>query len=151
LGRVIVPDIAMRKGRRCVATVAVGLDVNADEDDMEYNDDNKRIRAVFGFLKNPISYVSNYDVLIFKDAEILNPHLPQRFQHVFAPAITLSVLYSFIIGYSGLLKKGINLKRFFAFSSIGHLGFILLPFTLNPDYIVSSTLSSVIIYMFLYN
>lgn len=128
----------------------VNLDINDGEEDVEYNDDNERIRAVFGFFKNPISYISNNDDLIFNDAHDLNPHLPQRFQHVFAPAIILSVLYSFIIGYSGLLKKGINLKRFFAFSSIGHLGFILLPFTLNPDYIVSSTLSSVVIYMFLY-
>lgn len=94
--------------------------------------------------------INNGQPTVFTSSYDLPPVMPQRFQHVFAPAIIMSVLYSFVIGYSGLLKRGINLKRFFAFSSIGHLGFILLPFTLNPDYISSATLSSVVVYMFIY-
>jgi NADH:ubiquinone oxidoreductase subunit 2 (subunit N) len=48
-----------------------------------------------------------------------------------SPALYFPIIYSFIIGYIGILSPKITLKRFFAFSSIGHVGFLLLPFIYN--------------------
>lgn len=75
-------------------------------------------------------------------------------ESLFFTFIIISVLYSFIIGYSGVLKAGIGMKRLFAFSSIAHLGFILLPFA-SKDIISiydtpSITINSVSMYMLLY-
>lgn len=57
-----------------------------------------------------------------------------------APALYFPIIYSFIIGYMGILSPKITLKRFFAFSSIGHVGFMLLPF-IHGDKIFNLDLS----------
>lgn len=141
-----IPYCLKNEDVKCVAKLVDYSDRPRFNTMMEYMiDSNKRYSSSD---TNSINYWNHDKISVL--ATESERFLPHRFQHIFAPAIILSILYSFVVGYSGLLKKGINLKRFFAFSSIGHLGFLLLPFSLNPDYIASSTLSAVSIYMFLY-
>lgn len=74
---------------------------------------------------------------------------------IFSGFLLFVSLSSFIFGYIGLLRRGINLKRFFAFSGIGHLGFLMLMFALPGDLATFSltgdrTIGSIFTYLIIY-